>query len=407
MRSSAWAVVGNVLYHFDRALFSLLVPFLAPLFFPNSDPLCALIYMYAMLPLGTLSQFFGVIVFGRLAERIGQSKTLSITLAAMAFQTALIGSLPTYEQIGYLAPILLFCSRLGFDFFAVGQRSGSALFLLEKTKEQKRSLVSSLFDASGVLGILLASLAVWLTSAYVDSWRVLFWIGACIGFAGWCMRNSAGSEQTVALPSKPTWQSLYEHRGPLFAIAAVSGLSYANYYFITTFMNGFLPLICSITKEEALSLNTLLLGIDMVLLPLVGIVCTKVRKEKLMVGAVIGIMGFVVPGLFLLQAMPTLFVAAMIRITLTIFGICLAAPYHAWAYENSPVEKRYLIVAMGSLLGGKLLGAPFTVASLWLYRETEWIVAPGLLLLVIGFFAVNVLIKTNLKSLVFANQKIK
>lgn len=395
MRSSqAWAVIGNVLYHFDRALFGLLTPFLAPLFFPHSDPLCALIYMYAMIPLGSVSKLFGVMVFGRLSERIGQAKTLSITLMAMAIQTAIMGSLPTYQEVGQLAPVLLLSSRLCFDFFSAGQTTGGALLLLEKTQEEKRGIVSSLFDASGILGILLASLSVWLTSEYETFWRVLFWIGACIGIAGWIMRKGPHSEKPLALPAKPTWKILYEHRSSLLAITAVSGFSYANYYFITSFMNGFLPLISSISRQEALSLNTLLLGIDMVLLPVFGMLCTKIRKEKLMFLAIVGIMGSVVPFLFLLQS-GTMIACAVVRITLTIFGICLAAPYHAWAYEKAPEQHKYLIGAMGSLLGSKLIGAQFTVVSLWLYRETDWIVAPGLLLVAIGFFAAGELKKES------------
>lgn len=379
------AVLGNILYHFDRALFGLLVPFLAPLFFPETDPVYALIYMYAILPLGFLAKPLGVWVFGRLGDRIGRGKTLSITLLGMAVKTAILGFLPTYSQVGTLAPVLLVVARLGFNFFAAGETTAGAIFLFERTKPEKRNFISSLFDASGILGIFLASAAVWLLSSYEGFWRFLFWSGAFIGIVGWFLRKIPDDGVCQPQPES-TWKILWEHRRAVFSIASVAGFSYANYYLITTFMNGFLPLVSPLSNAQAVSLNTMLLGLDFLLLPLFGLLSTKVSKEKLMLGSILGIMVSAGPLLFLLPT-ATLFIVGCIRTILMIFGVCLAAPYHAWVFENSPPAHRYLIGAMGTFIGGKILGAPFPAISLWLYHKTGVVAAPGFLLIAIGFLA--------------------
>ncbi len=67
---SLWVVIGNILYHFDRALFGLLTPFLAPLFFPQIDPIYALICMYAIAPLGVLVKPLGALIFGYWGDRL-------------------------------------------------------------------------------------------------------------------------------------------------------------------------------------------------------------------------------------------------------------------------------------------------------------------------------------------------
>jgi MHS family proline/betaine transporter-like MFS transporter len=386
--------------------------------------------MYAIIPLGFMSKLLGALFFGQLGDRIGRAKIVALTLLGLALKSALMGFLPTYEQAGSIAPVLLVFSRLTLDFFSAGQTTGSSLFLMEHTEKEKRNFVSSLFDASGILGVIIASLVVGTLSPYPNFWRYLFWTGALVGMIGWKLRKTLklldepgpkgpglnwegfrappkfGSElprpkgrgfkkqDEQPKEKKKTWHILWQHRQDILSIAAVSGISYANYYLITSFMNGFLPLISPISKTEALSLNSLLLAVDLLLLPLFGILSLKIKKEKLMLFAVLAIILSAAPLLSLLEE-ATLFIAACVRLTFTLFGTCIAAPYHAWVYEKSSKEHRYLIGAVGSLIGAKLIGAPLPVLSLWLYHHTESLSAPALPLVVIGCFAIIPLLKKN------------
>lgn len=385
MYSKSLALIGNILYHFDRALFGLLAPFLAPLFFPESDPITALIYIYCMIPLGLLTKSLGVFVFGRLGDTLGRAKVLSLTLMGMAVLTSIMGLLPTHAQAGPLAPLLLLLTRLGFDFFAAAETTGSALFLMERSRPEKRSLVGSLVDASGILGTLLASCAVWLGASHPNFWRVLFLAGSALGIVGWALRKIPNATQEGQFYI-PTLTILWNHRRLVLSIAAVSGFSYANYYLVTTFMNGYLPLISTISKAEAVSLNSLLLAFDLILLPLFGLLSIKVAKEKLMLFAIAGITAFSLPLYYSLQDC-SLLLAGAVRILLTLFGVCLAAPFHAWVYEQSPPNHRYLVGAMGTLLGGKLFGSLFPALSLWSYHQFHLPFAPAIPLILLGILA--------------------
>ncbi len=210
---------------------------------------------------------------------------------------------------------------------------------------------------------------------------------------GWIFRRLPDDEELS--PSKPvrsSWKTLWHYRKEVFAVAAVAGFSYANYFLITNFMNGFLPLISSITKAEAMSLNTKLLVFDFFLLPVFGVLSLKIRKELLLKVALLGILTSVIP-LFLFLHEATLFKAACVRLTLTFFGVCLAAPYHAWVYEITPPQHRYLIGAFGTALGGRLFGAPLPSLSLWLYGQTGLIISPAILLILVGIFPLITLLK--------------
>jgi MFS family permease len=377
------AIVGNILEHYDQALYGFLIPFLAPIFFPHSDPIYSLLAGYALLPLGLISKPLGAYFFGRIGDRYGLRLSLSITLLGMAFATGAMGFLPTFEQVGWIAPALLSLGRLLQNFFAAGETTGGALFLLEKADKRKRGLMSSFFDASGIAGILLAAVAA-MTMGEAQ-WRWLFWLGCLSGIAGLIVRRSIPE---VSPGIKTNWRWRPADWVPIFGIATVSGFSYANYYLVSNFLNGFLPLVSSITIQEALALNTLLLIVDFLALPFFGWLSLYIEKEWLMMGALITGISLAIP-LFLLLEGADLWVAGIVRITFTIIGVCLAAPYHAWAMELAPKERCFSVCAVGSAIGSRLIGAPIPAISLWLYHKSGWVASPAIPLIGTAFLAMG------------------
>lgn len=378
------SIVGNFLEHYDAALFGFLAPFLAPYFFPESDPLQALIYTYALIPLGVLSRPLGALLFGWLGDRIGRKKTFSITLLGMALATAAMGFLPLS------APILWGALRLAQNFFAAGEGTGGALYLLEK-ENTRRSLWSSLYDASGILGILVASGATALFAAWEIPWKWLFWAGSATAASGIWIRLQR-SEEREARNKDPLWRSLWKYRKEVASIASVSGFSYSNYYMLTTFLNGFLPLVSSMTLEEAIAMNTILLFADFLLLPLFGWIGDKVGKENLMITAVVLAIGATASLLSWTDGAST-GTALLVRLSMTVLGIALSAPYHAWAIEKAPPNHRYLVCAVGTAIGSRLLGAPAPAIGLYLYQKTNLTEAAALPILLTAFLAAAVLLR--------------
>ncbi len=377
------AITGNFLEHYDQALFGFIAPFLAPEIFPTSEPLQALIYTYALMPLGLLSRPLGALLFGWLGDRIGRKKTLSITLIGMALTTGMMGFFPP------AAPLLWGLSRLLQNFFAAGEIPGGALYLLEETKN--RTVWSSLYDASGILGILAASGAVFLGASFGIPWKYFFWFGFTTGIAGFLVRQTI-EDQISESPKVNLWK----YKKEIGTIASVSGFSYANYYMLTTFFNGFLPLVSPITQAEAIGMNTLLLFADLLLLPCFGWIAAKVGKEKLMLAGILLAIGSVATLLRLADG-ATFGAAILIRLSMTVFGVAVAAPFHAWAIETAPPQHRYLTIALGSAIGSRLLGAPAPAAALFLFQNTGIIEAAAIPTLLTALFAAAALSWKNLE----------
>ena len=381
----------NILGHYDTALFGILTPFIATLFFNQSDPVTALIFTYGILFLGIIPKPFGALFFGWMGDYFGQKQALSCSLTIMGTVTVLMGCLPTYSAVGIWSPILLLAGRMLQGFCAVGETTGASILLLENTSQKQRSLMSSFYDISSTAGAFMASGLVsylCLGGRLEENWRLLFWIGGLPAFFALFLNTK---HQTIkGLKSEnQKWeliQILKDHRRVLVSIAIASGFSYTTYALAFTLMNGYVPLVTSLGTSDMMHINTFLLMIDVMLLPCFGYLAQKFGKEKIMlIGAFCSAIG-AIPLFYCLSgaSLPTVIT---IRFLIVFFGVAFAAPFHAWKLEHVPTKYRYTILALGCTLGHQLIGAPTSAICLWMYRFSKWVWAPGLYLMLIGTLA--------------------
>jgi len=366
------ACLGNLFEHYDNALFGFLSPFLAPLIFPKYDPLTALILTFAMIPLGMIARPIGSLFFGYIGDRKGRQKALFLSLSGMAVVSLGVALSPTYLQAGILSPILFCLGRVLQNFFASGETIGGAIFLLEGSPKARHDFLSSLYNASTIGGILLASGGVALLSFLghtASSWRVLYLIGTFTALFGALIRR----QETAPLPPITARPSLFKtfiaYRKPLFLIMIISGFAYANYTMALVLMNGLIPLLTSYSKAQMMGLNTLLLILDFALLPLFGYLASRYSRYTVMIGAALLTAMVAAPLLALLKT-ASLPLLILIRSTFVLLGVAFFAPFHAWAKELVPAHCRYGIIALGYALGSQLLGGPTSALSLWLLKTT-------------------------------------
>jgi MHS family proline/betaine transporter-like MFS transporter len=125
------AVFGNVLEWYDFAVYGFLAAILARKFFPGEDQVAALLATFATFGLGFLARPLGAIIIGRMGDVSGRKNALLLTIFLMALGTVMIGLLPTYDSIGYFAPLLLVAARLLQGFSAGGEWGGSTAYIVE------------------------------------------------------------------------------------------------------------------------------------------------------------------------------------------------------------------------------------------------------------------------------------
>lgn len=377
--------LSNFFEHYDTALFGFLSPFLAPLIFPHYDPLIALILTYAMIPLGMCARPIGAIVFGYIGGVYGRKRALIFSLTGMSIVSGCIALIPTYEKVGILSPLIFCFGRLMQNFMASGEVMGGAVFLLENSDSKRHDYLSSIFSASTIGGILLASTGVALLSRleYIEwGWRILYLLGSLTAAFGCFLRQQMTFEE-LQVPAKQFYDlhppkkainslfhTFWQYRVPLFMIMVGSGFSYATYSISLVLLNGFIPLVSSFSKEEMISLNTLLLILDFCFLPLFGWIAFRISRERLMLLASLAVVITGIP-LFLVLEGATLPVLIGVRVCFVLFGVAFCAPFHAWTQQLVPESKRYLLLSFGYAIGSQVLGGPTAALSLWIFKKTD------------------------------------
>ena len=193
------ACFGTFLEWYDFLTFATLAVAFAPLFFPSSDPVTGLLASLATFGAGMVVRPLGAAFFGSLGDRIGRRPVFLITITLMGGATFAVGFLPTYEQIGIWAPILLVSLRLLQGLSAGGEIGGSAVYLTEHAGNSNRGLKTSVLQLMGPLGMLVSTLQLVLLNQFLDpvsfkewGWRVPFWFSIILLLVALKVRMTLG-----------------------------------------------------------------------------------------------------------------------------------------------------------------------------------------------------------------------
>src|SRR6267142_748228 len=175
--------LGTVFEWYDFYLYATLAPFFAALFFPPGNETAALLSAFATYAAGFLVRPFGALVFGRIGDLVGRKYTFLVTIVFMGGATFLVGLLPTFQTIGWLAPILLVTLRLVQGLALGGEYGGAATYVAEHAPNDRRGYDTAWIQTTATLGFFLALAVIGLCRVYMDAkvfadwgWRIPFWL---------------------------------------------------------------------------------------------------------------------------------------------------------------------------------------------------------------------------------------
>jgi MFS family permease len=189
------AAAGNVIEWYDFYIFGSLATILSVKFFEKSHPVAALLSTIALFTAGFLVRPLGAFVFGWLGDRVGRKYTFLMTLAGMALGTGAIGLIPTFEQIGLAAAIILFCLRMIQGLCLGGSYGGAITYVAEHVSDERRGYYTGWLQTSPTLGIVLSLLIIIATRTYFGeaafnawAWRIPFLCSFLLVFVTLWMR---------------------------------------------------------------------------------------------------------------------------------------------------------------------------------------------------------------------------
>ena len=190
-------VIGNYTEQYEFGVYAALAPTLALVFFPSSSSVVGQLSVFAGLAVGFLVRPLGGFLFGRMGDRLGRKRILSLTIIIMGFLTALIGCVPSYAAIGFAAPAIFLLLRLGQGLAAGGEYAGAVSFVVEYGPSHQRARYTSFVSISVFAGLLTGTAFAAALNALVEpagmqewGWRLPFLIALPLTVAGFYLRRA-------------------------------------------------------------------------------------------------------------------------------------------------------------------------------------------------------------------------
>src|SRR6478609_230313 len=215
-RSSTWLVVaastlGTVFEWYDFFVYGTLAAIIGQHFFPAGNPSVSLLITLGTFGVGFGMRPVGAVLFGVLGDRLGRKYTFLITVAAMGGATAAVGLLPTYQQIGISASILLLVLRVIQGLALGGEYGGAAVYVAEHAPAEKRGFYTSFINAGAAGGFLLSLCVVLVANACLSKEDWVEW--------GWRVPFLF----SLVLLALSLWVRMLLHESPVFAAMQAEG----------------------------------------------------------------------------------------------------------------------------------------------------------------------------------------
>lgn len=380
-----WAgIVGNVMEWYDFAIYGFFARTLGNLYFPAEDPLTSLLAAYAVFAVGFFMRPVGAIVFGHIGDRVGRGPALLWSVVAMAVPTLLMGLLPTYDQIGIWASILMLLCRMAQGLAVGGEYTSSAVFLAETAHPDRRGAASAWAPFGAVGGILLGSAigALVLNTLPLDQvvawgWRVPFLFGVLVGVAGFILRRRMPFDQPVAREGFPLMQALREHPIAMLQAVTISLVNAVTFYLIFVYIVPWLKLAADMGARTALQINSVNMAILLCIVFVMSRVSDRIGRKPILAGAAIGLLLFSWP-LFTLMRTGEVVYVFLGQLGFTVLIGSFGAVNPIVLCEVFPRKVRCSAVSAAYNLAFGLAGGTAPAVATWLIETTGHPSVPAL-----------------------------
>jgi len=411
LRTALAGLIGNVLEWFDFAVYGYFASDIGKQFFPQSSHAAQQLLAFAVFALGFVARPFGSIVLGRVGDRIGRRALLTLSIALMGGATLMLGLLPTYNQIGVAAPLLLVTMRLVQGFSLGGEFTGSMVYTTEKSSPLMRGLVSSSTAAGTTIGFILGSGSAWLVNHWLPleevstwGWRIPFIGSIVFCIVGWFLRRGI-SETAAGLKARairpPLLRSLQADWLPIVQTFGIVGMTNAAYYLTFTYAVERRRSLAGVGGEWFQLANTLTLVVVLMSKPLGGWLSDRVGRRRLMIALTVVTMACIYVALkMMLYGTPQEFTTGQILLAVPI-GMALGLQ-GAMVVEIFPLRTRVTSMSLAYSITLALAGGSAPLVSTWLIETLGHPLAPAYYIMLYGAIGLAIMLpmkETNTRSL--------
>lgn len=377
--------IGNALEWFDFVVYGFLAVTMAKLFFPPGNEFVSLLLTFAIFGVPFVARPIGAIVMGNYADRRGRRAALTLSIALMTLATAAIAVVPTYEVIGFWAPVIVLAARLVQGFSVGGEFGAAVAFMVEQDPRRRAFLASWHYASQSATGVLATAFGIGLnnllTPAQIEGWgwRIPFLFGLLIGPVGYYMRRRLDETprfMTDARSAQPL-REVFARFSPQLAVCC--GLIVVSS--VTVYMSLFLPTFA--IRQLGLSPSVAYLGsftastLQMLLIPFVGWLADRHGQTRFLLAASLLMAILAYPLFAFMVANPSignlLLVQAIFAVLNSIAFGCLGALIAALF----PTRVLTSGLSLSNAVVQTLFGGMTPLICLWLIGVTGALTAPS------------------------------
>ncbi|QIV86640.1 MFS transporter [Glutamicibacter mishrai] len=386
VKAAIASFMGSAVEYYDFFIFGSAAALIFPhIFFPDTDTNAAVMSL-ATFGFAYVARPVGAIFVGHFGDRIGRQKVLMFTLLLMGASTFLIGCLPTFEQVGWLAPILLVFARLCQGLSAAGEQAGASSMSLEHAPDHRRSFFTSWTLTGTQGGQILAAMIFIPVVALPDEikfgigWRIPFWLSAVVVIITFFIRRSLHetpefeeAKKNNDIAKLPLAVLLRFHWKDVLRVVLCA--------FIAAVSTVYGTLAISYGKvignmDESITLWLVVAGNIGALIsqPLFGMLADKIGRKPVFIYGALG-SAAIMP--FYLRSMESSNALLQFTLSVLVFSCAYAAANAVWPSfyaEMFSSQVRFSGLAIGTQLGFLMAGfAPSIVAALGGLEANGWV----------------------------------
>jgi MHS family proline/betaine transporter-like MFS transporter len=410
LRTALAGLIGNVLEWFDFAVYGYFAGDIGSQFFPTSSASAQQLLAFAVFAIGFFARPIGSLVLGTVGDRIGRRALLTLSIALMGGSTLILGLLPTYQQIGLAAPLLLVTMRLIQGFSVGGEFTGSMVYTTESSSQMTRGLVSSSTAAGVTIGFILGSGSAWLINASLNredvaawGWRIPFVASVLLCVLGWFLRRGLhetpeGLKAVAIRP--PLFPSLIADWRPMIRTFGIVATTNAAYYLTFTYVVDRRKSVHDGASGFLLA-NTISLILVLIAKPLGGWLSDHVGRRRMMLILTTATICLIYPALrLMLYGAPSQFLFGQLLLAVPL-GMALGLQ-GAMVVEIFPLRTRVTSMSFAYSITLALAGGTAPLVSAWLIQHFGVPLAPAYYVMLHGAVGLALLWpmpETNMLSL--------
>ncbi|QUH02058.1 MFS transporter [Saccharopolyspora erythraea] len=404
-RAATAGALGNLIEYYDFSLYGYLAVVIAPQFFPAGNSTTSLLAALAVFATAFLARPVGGIFFGLLGDRMGRRTALISSVVCMGVAASATGLLPTYDQIGIAAAVLLFVARLAQGFSAGGEAVGSITYVYESVPMKRRAFLGSFNYIGSNLGFAVAAVVAGAVSALTTEpqmaewgWRVPFLLAIPLTLLCLWARlriedtpEFAAASRRADLPTAPMREAFATHRVAMLQTLGVTVAQTGCLFLGLTYMNIYLSanLGYDATQVHWLSALVVLAGV-LLMLP-AGWLAGRFGSRNVMLVGFVGLLVTTYPAL-MLMGQQSLALAGVAYLLYMGWGALIQSPAASLFPRLFERRVRYTGMAVGYNLGNIVAGGTAPYAAAYLIDRTGNVLSPSFFVMTVCVIGIATLL---------------